>query len=170
MLKTGYKNFIHFFLFFLIEWWKISSNDLIPGAAGVISCYPLDTVKVRIQTQDVARGKLYRSTLDCMVKIAKKEGWSLNILNNFFHIQFQKRGLYKGMNCPLLGVAGLNTITQTWEKWKIFREQLFVLTNFRKSAWFTSFSNLWQKVIFKIFKPKYNLFRLMFDLNGLIVA
>ena len=59
---------------------------------------------------------------------------------------------------------------QTWEKWKNFREHLFGVKIFRKSAWFMTVSNLWQKVIFKIFKPKDNLFRLMCDLNGLIHA
>eukprot|EP00092_Neocalanus_flemingeri_P001043 GFUD01001113.1.p1 GENE.GFUD01001113.1~~GFUD01001113.1.p1 ORF type:complete len:432 (+),score=63.12 GFUD01001113.1:46-1341(+) len=66
------------------------------GAAGVLSCYPLDTVKVRIQTQDMARGKLYRGTFDCVMKIAKKEG---------------ARSLYRGVSCPLFGVAGVSALT-----------------------------------------------------------
>ena len=39
-----------------------------------------------------------------------------------------------------------------------------------KSAWLTTISNAWQKVVFLIFKLKYNLFRLMCDLDGLIQA
>ena len=48
---------------------------------------------------------------------------------------------------------------QTWEKWKKFREQVFEVNFFRKSAWLLNVSNSRQKVIFKIIKPKYNLFQ-----------
>lgn len=63
------------------------------GAAGVLAGYPLDTVKVKIQTS--APGT-YRGTFDCLRTIASKEG---------------VKGLYKGMSSPLLGVAGINAIT-----------------------------------------------------------
>jgi len=68
------------------------------GAAGVAFGYPLDTVKVKIQTQEIGDNglKQYRGTYDCLSKIVKSEG---------------ARGLYKGMSSPLAGVAGINAIT-----------------------------------------------------------
>ena len=39
--------------------------------------YPLDTVKVKIQTQEVRTGGLkYKGTLDCLIKLVKKDGVS----------------------------------------------------------------------------------------------
>jgi len=66
------------------------------GGAGVLAGYPLDTVKVKIQTQDVNSGVKYKGTLDCLVKLVNKDG---------------VKSLYKGMSSPLLGVAGINAIT-----------------------------------------------------------
>jgi len=70
----------------------------IGGAAGVAFGYPLDTVKVRIQTQEIGPdgSRMYRGTVDCLSKIIKTEG---------------AQGLYKGMSSPLFGVAGINAIT-----------------------------------------------------------
>jgi len=69
----------------------------VGGAAGVVAGYPLDTVKVKIQTQDVSSGRLmYNGTFDCLKQIINKEGG---------------RSLYKGMSSPLIGVAGINAIT-----------------------------------------------------------
>jgi len=69
----------------------------VGGAAGVIAGYPLDTVKVKIQTQEMSSGKvMYNGTFDCLAKIVNKEGAS---------------SLYKGMSSPLIGVAGINAIT-----------------------------------------------------------
>jgi len=69
----------------------------VGGAAGVIAGYPLDTVKVKIQTQDISSGRLmYNGTFDCLKQIISKEG---------------SRSLYKGMSSPLIGVAGINAIT-----------------------------------------------------------
>jgi len=69
----------------------------VGGAAGVVAGYPLDTVKVKIQTQDVSSGRLmYNGTFDCLKQIINKEG---------------ARSLYKGMSSPLIGVAGINAIT-----------------------------------------------------------
>ena len=44
------------------------------GAAGIAVGFPLDTVKVRIQTQDPAKGLKYTSTFQCMRSIIKEEG------------------------------------------------------------------------------------------------
>jgi len=63
------------------------------GAAGVLAGYPLDTVKVKIQTSSPGT---YRGTFDCLRKVAAKEG---------------VKGLYRGISSPLLGVAGINAIT-----------------------------------------------------------
>ena len=46
----------------------------ILGAAGIAVGFPLDTVKVRIQTQDPAKGLKYTSTFQCMRSIIKEEG------------------------------------------------------------------------------------------------
>jgi len=63
------------------------------GAAGVLAGYPLDTVKVRIQTSPPGT---YRGTFDCLFDCVRKDG---------------ARGLYRGMTSPLLGVAGINAVT-----------------------------------------------------------
>ena len=37
--------------------------------------YPLDTVKVKIQTQDVRNGQTqYKGTFDCFFKLVRKDG------------------------------------------------------------------------------------------------
>jgi len=69
----------------------------VGGAAGVMAGYPLDTVKVKIQTQDISNGRMmYKGTFDCLKQIINKEG---------------AKSLYKGMSSPLIGVAGINAIT-----------------------------------------------------------
>lgn len=64
------------------------------GCAGIIVGYPLDTVKVHMQTQD-CRNPKYRGTWDCLRTIVAKESVS---------------GLYKGMTSPIAGVAMVNAI------------------------------------------------------------
>ena len=50
---------------------------IILGAAGVLVGYPFDTVKVRIQTQNVKnRNVLYTGTFQCLSKLIKNEGVS----------------------------------------------------------------------------------------------
>ena len=50
---------------------------VLEGGAGVLAGYPLDTVKVKIQTQDVGNAGLkYRGTFDCLFKLVKKDGVS----------------------------------------------------------------------------------------------
>ena len=48
----------------------------IGGASGILVGYPFDTVKVRIQTQDMSRGPQYTGTFQCLSKIIKTEGVS----------------------------------------------------------------------------------------------
>uniref|UniRef100_A0A914WNM3 Uncharacterized protein n=1 Tax=Plectus sambesii TaxID=2011161 RepID=A0A914WNM3_9BILA len=62
------------------------------GAAGVLAGHPLDTIKVRLQTQ--SDGK-YRGTWHCFKSIVKNES---------------ALGLYKGMSSPLASLALVNAI------------------------------------------------------------
>lgn len=64
------------------------------GIAGVMVGYPLDTIKVHLQTQDVTNPK-YRGTWHCFTTIVRQQSFS---------------GLYKGMTSPLAGVAVVNAI------------------------------------------------------------
>uniref|UniRef100_A0A8C5BNR0 Mitochondrial carnitine/acylcarnitine carrier protein n=1 Tax=Gadus morhua TaxID=8049 RepID=A0A8C5BNR0_GADMO len=71
----------------------------VAGACLLLAGHPLDTIKVRLQTQPKASpGQLllYRGTYDCFHKTISKEG----IL-----------GLYKGMGAPLAGVAPMMAIS-----------------------------------------------------------
>ncbi|XP_072744149.1 mitochondrial basic amino acids transporter [Anoplolepis gracilipes] len=64
------------------------------GCTGIMVGYPLDTIKVHMQTQDYRNPK-YRGTWHCLRTILAKE--SVN-------------GLYKGMTSPIAGVAVVNAI------------------------------------------------------------
>ncbi|KAJ3178121.1 hypothetical protein HDU85_005646 [Gaertneriomyces sp. JEL0708] len=82
------------------------ASGIVGGCAGVLAGHPLDTIKVRLQSQiggapSVAHGTAavsstyYKGPVDCAVKIVKGEG---------------VRGLYKGMVSPLVGVAVVNSL------------------------------------------------------------
>lgn len=62
------------------------------GVAQVLSGHPLDTVKVRLQTQT---SLIYKGTIDCLSKTIKEEGFA---------------GLYKGVQSPLVGLAVMNSV------------------------------------------------------------
>ncbi|XP_048363420.1 solute carrier family 25 member 45 [Sphaerodactylus townsendi] len=62
----------------------------LSGAAGLVLGHPVDTVKVRLQTQAG-----YRSILDCVVRTYRDE--------TIF-------GFFKGMSFPLLSVAMVNSV------------------------------------------------------------
>lgn len=64
------------------------------GCAGILVGHPLDTIKVRMQTQDY-RNPVYRSAWHCFRTMVKTESVS---------------GLYKGMSSPMAGVAVVNAI------------------------------------------------------------
>lgn len=69
----------------------------VGGACLLLAGHPLDTIKVRLQTQPkAAQYVLYTGTYDCLRKTVSKEG----IL-----------GLYKGMGAPLAGVAPMMAIS-----------------------------------------------------------
>ncbi|CAF0769989.1 unnamed protein product [Rotaria sordida] len=70
----------------------------VGGACLVITGHPLDTIKVRLQTQpkpQPGQVPLYRGTWDCAKKTVVKEGFT---------------GLYKGMGAPLVGVTPMFAI------------------------------------------------------------
>ncbi|XP_067400533.1 solute carrier family 25 member 45 [Emydura macquarii macquarii] len=62
----------------------------ISGAAGLVLGHPVDTVKVRLQTQSD-----YRGILDCVIRTYRQE----TVL-----------GFFKGMSCPLFSVAMSNSV------------------------------------------------------------
>ncbi|XP_030625533.1 mitochondrial carnitine/acylcarnitine carrier protein [Chanos chanos] len=69
----------------------------VGGACLLFAGHPLDTIKVRLQTQPKAsQYVLYTGTYDCFRKTVSKEG----VL-----------GLYKGMGAPLAGVAPMMAIS-----------------------------------------------------------
>ncbi|KAF8383657.1 slc-25A29 [Pristionchus pacificus] len=65
----------------------------VGGAAGVFAGHPLDTVKVRLQTQEAGK-KLYKGTFHCWSTIVKQEGVF--------------KGLYKGITPPLASLTVIN--------------------------------------------------------------
>jgi len=79
--------------------WRSAARDIISGTVGgiaqVIAGHPLDTVKVRLQTQVVKAGEApqFSGMMDCVRKTIKHEGF---------------RGLYKGAASPLAGAMALN--------------------------------------------------------------
>ncbi|XP_041460755.1 mitochondrial carnitine/acylcarnitine carrier protein-like [Lytechinus variegatus] len=75
-------------------------NFLAGGFGGVClvaAGHPLDTIKVRLQTQPTGPGvtPIYKGTIDCAAKIVRHEGF---------------RGLYKGMFAPILGVTPMYAV------------------------------------------------------------
>ncbi|KAG7282062.1 hypothetical protein CRUP_023578 [Coryphaenoides rupestris] len=66
----------------------------IGGAVGVLVGHPFDTVKVRLQVQNVDK-PLYRGTFHCFQSIVRQE----SIL-----------GLYKGIGSPMMGLTFINAI------------------------------------------------------------
>ncbi|CAJ0582381.1 unnamed protein product, partial [Mesorhabditis spiculigera] len=64
------------------------------GAAGVLAGHPMDTVKVRLQTQHAhGAAPIYRGTFHCFSMIVQKEGFT---------------GLYKGLSAPLASLCLIN--------------------------------------------------------------
>lgn len=55
---------------------------------GTICGYPLDTVKVRIQTQDVSKKLQYTGTFQTFAKICREEGVGFMIKHNFDYTYF----------------------------------------------------------------------------------
>jgi hypothetical protein len=78
-----------------------SAKDFVAGTvggfAGKLFDYPFDTVKVLLQTQDVAgyKGPKYSGAVHCLRHTVQTKGWL---------------GLYKGLSSPLLGSMGENAV------------------------------------------------------------
>eukprot|EP01133_Synstelium_polycarpum_P005928 gene5928-6867_t len=73
-------------------------KDILAGSIGgvgqVFTGHPLDTIKVRLQTQPVG-APLYSGTVDCFKKTVAAEGFA---------------GLYKGVTSPLVGLCLMNAV------------------------------------------------------------
>ncbi|CAI8006704.1 Mitochondrial carnitine/acylcarnitine carrier protein [Geodia barretti] len=73
-------------------------TNLLAGGVGgiclVITGHPLDTIKVRLQTQQPGQAQ-FKGTLDCALQTVRHEG---------------VRGLYRGMLAPLIGVTPMYSI------------------------------------------------------------
>lgn len=80
---------------------SIVKNFIAGGFGGtclVFAGHPLDTIKVRLQTQPYSpdgKPTLYKGTYDCTKKIIRNEGFL---------------GLYKGMAAPIIGVTPMYAI------------------------------------------------------------
>eukprot|EP00112_Aurelia_sp_Birch-Aquarium-sp1_P015601 Seg3474.1 transcript_id=Seg3474.1/GoldUCD/mRNA.D3Y31 product="Mitochondrial carnitine/acylcarnitine carrier protein" protein_id=Seg3474.1/GoldUCD/D3Y31 len=66
----------------------------VGGVCLVASGHPLDTIKVRLQTQP-KDAPLYSGVIDCAKKTVAKEGF---------------KGLYKGMTAPIIGITPLYAV------------------------------------------------------------
>ena len=88
----------------------IIQRNYSSGAAGVLAGYPLDTVKVRIQTSPPGT---YTGTFSCLADCVRCV--EIKRHTSFFQRSVCRqegvRGLYRGMTSPLLGVAGINAVT-----------------------------------------------------------
>uniref|UniRef100_A0A915MXY6 Mitochondrial carrier protein n=1 Tax=Meloidogyne javanica TaxID=6303 RepID=A0A915MXY6_MELJA len=73
---------------------SIGAYTYFVGLAGVIAGYPLDTIKVRLQTQNVTFPQ-YNGILHCLRCIISQEG---------------PIALYKGMTSPLASIAMVNAL------------------------------------------------------------
>jgi len=73
--------------------WKEFIAGGIGGIFEVVSCHPLDTIKVRLQTMTVPA---YRGTIDCLQKTVSDEGLL---------------GLYKGMAAPVAIASPCQALT-----------------------------------------------------------
>ncbi|KYR00355.1 mitochondrial substrate carrier family protein [Tieghemostelium lacteum] len=76
----------------------IALKDILAGSIGgvgqVLTGHPLDTIKVRLQTQPVG-APVYSGTMDCLKKTIASEGFW---------------GLYKGVQSPLVGLSIMNSV------------------------------------------------------------
>ncbi|KAF2074808.1 hypothetical protein CYY_003872 [Polysphondylium violaceum] len=76
----------------------VALKDIVAGSIGgigqVISGHPLDTIKVRLQTQSVTN-PVYSGAMDCLRKTVAQEG---------------ALGLYKGVASPLVGLSIMNSV------------------------------------------------------------
>ncbi|XP_053704420.1 mitochondrial carnitine/acylcarnitine carrier protein isoform X1 [Synchiropus splendidus] len=91
----------------------------VGGTCLLLAGHPLDTIKVRLQTQPKASAQyvLYTGTYDCFRKTISKEvsadgGCQTRRCETVLGLCFQGvLGLYKGMGAPLAGVAPMMAIS-----------------------------------------------------------
>ena len=67
--------------------WKDTTAGALAGMTAIAASYPVDTVRVKLQTQDIRRPK-YNGIAHCFFKTLQSEGL---------------HGLYRGMTMPLIG-------------------------------------------------------------------
>eukprot|EP00761_Pharyngomonas_kirbyi_P009021 gb/GECH01009036.1/.p1 GENE.gb/GECH01009036.1/~~gb/GECH01009036.1/.p1 ORF type:complete len:350 (+),score=70.46 gb/GECH01009036.1/:1-1050(+) len=68
------------------------------GIVGVLVGHPLDTIRVRIQTQKSSSNRPYKGVFDCFTRTVYEEGWT---------------GLYKGVAPPILAVGFQKAVSFT---------------------------------------------------------
>lgn len=73
-------------------WWKSFVAGNVGGIFGLSLAYPLDTVKIRLQTRDASA---YRGTLHCFQSMVRKEGVT---------------SLYRGLLAPVIGYGMINAV------------------------------------------------------------
>jgi len=81
-----------------VSGWKDILAGIVGGAALVATGHPLDTLKVRLQTQPKpgpGEAPKFTGAFDCFIKTVRTEG---------------VRGLYKGMGSPLTGVPPIYAV------------------------------------------------------------
>lgn len=89
---------------------KHTIGGTFAGISGTIFGHPLDTVKVRLQTQRT----LYNGMIDCLIKILRTEG--------FYN------GLFRGITSPMANMAFLNSIA-----FGLFEKSKHVVSDFAKT-------------------------------------
>lgn len=85
---------------FILPTWRDFLSGTCAGVSITIVGHPFDTVKVRLQTQDLMRtdslgGKRFKGGMDCVMRTVRREG----VL-----------ALFKGMEAPMLTVPAINAI------------------------------------------------------------
>ena len=87
-------------------WWKHFVAGNMGGIFGLTLAYPLDTVKVRLQTRPAGT---YRGILDCLATMARQEG---------------ALSLYRGLSSPVIGYGLIkSTAFGSYNQCKHFLQQ-----------------------------------------------
>jgi len=100
-VRTNSSSFDYRNLKFVWPSWKEVIAGTSAGIALTLVGHPFDTIKVRMQTQDIVKSstggkkKPFKGGMDCAVRTLQREGI---------------RGLYKGMSGPLATVPLLNAV------------------------------------------------------------
>lgn len=76
-------------------WWKSFVAGNVGGIFGLSMAYPLDTVKVRLQTRTVGSSNAYTGMRHCIVSMLQKEGGM---------------SFYRGLLWPAMGYGAINAV------------------------------------------------------------